>query len=200
MHMQFTITPTELLHFGTQEVHSFPTERCVCLAALRCRGCCSAYWAVHTLDTLEPMPQTICVDGLTEMVAEGERLTLAADTSRWCCVLFCTSCVILQSDCNLFPFGDRLTLYSLSNEFPGSELFSAYNYMYRATTTTNVCENMDQAVKRLVGEQMSKCNTIWNPLEADTRSDKARCRNMFRMSSLISNNNWTWYLLTLMVS
>ena len=45
-----SITPTVLLHFVTPEVHSFPMEHCVCLAALRCRGSFSALCVVHTLD------------------------------------------------------------------------------------------------------------------------------------------------------
>jgi hypothetical protein len=53
-----SITLTASLHFGTPEEHSFPMECCVFLAALCCRGSCSAFCVVDTLDL-----SNVCVDG-----------------------------------------------------------------------------------------------------------------------------------------
>jgi hypothetical protein len=44
---------------------------------------CGAY-----VGLIEGMRQTVCIDGLTETVAEGECWTFVAYISRWCCIYF----------------------------------------------------------------------------------------------------------------
>lgn len=71
--------------FGTPELHSFPIERCVCLAVLRCRGSFSESCVVRALDLSNIRNQIVCVECLMGMVADGE--CFSAHISRWCCAM-----------------------------------------------------------------------------------------------------------------